>query len=452
MVDMPARTSSKRKGKDIDEEDLEEEMDNINKEIQWSQCMLKPRALLWAARRYSSSSSPYFFTVVSPAFLCHMRYWNQAADLSRQLQEVNEIGRKISLRDFLSSGGKEAEWLNSTTAIQLFDQLRAEQANERIYERQADRLTIEAGLTKKTLRRAFTKLFTTSKLGLGITFTGARKPKGDNRNEFRKSLIAAHDAKHPEHDSLWCPIRKDWCSAVSTKAVHFFPSMHGQEVMDAIFGPTASKELFSPLNGIIVSAGINYLFNKGFMVIVPRISDNPSAAEVSLWNQSNPKEYKIRILGRDSITYNQTIAPYSPRKWKDLDGTNVEFRNDFRPRARYVYFHYCVQMLRYAWREQRHGQSLKKQLEKSYWGTPGRYLPRNMLMALVEEMGHEYEKLLEGATDDEAPDMDEDSEILLATATAQIKAWSPEEIWEDEESDDDDDDEDIYEGDDDEDI
>ena len=360
--------------------------------------------------------------------------------MAKGLQQLNEVRRKLSLRDFLAEGGEEAEWINTTKARDLFEELRAEEADERICKRQADRLANEPSQSKKTLRRAFMKLFTTSKLGLGITFTGAGKRKGKAQSEFRKSLIDSYGCQHPEQDWLWCPILKTWKEAKATQAAHLFAYMHGQEVMDAIFGPTASSELFSPRNGMIVSGAVEDVLDMGFMVIVPRLPDNPSAAEVSSWNLSTPKEYKIRIIDHESKLCNRTIRPESSQTWKDLDGTNVEFLNDFRPRARYIYFHYCVQMLRHAWKEQRPGQSLKKQMGSAYWGTPGRYLPRNMLMAFVEEMGHEYEQLLEGAMDDAAAPMDEDSEILLAAAMDQIKVSAAKREGEYfEESDDDDD-------------
>ncbi|KAL1962093.1 hypothetical protein VTN77DRAFT_560 [Rasamsonia byssochlamydoides] len=40
----------------------------------------------------------------------------------------------------------------------------------------------------------------------------------------------------------------------------------------------------------------------------------------------------------------------------------------------------------------------KDESGKPYWDTPGRFLPKNMLMSFVEEMGHEYDELLEGAS------------------------------------------------------
>lgn len=71
------------------------------------------------------------------------------------------------------------------------------------------------------------------------------------------------------------------------------------------------------------------------------------------------------------------------------------FRSDFRPLARYLYFRYCGAILRRSWHNEKPTVALKDQVGKRWWGTPGR---RNMVLAF-EEMGHEYEALLEGAMD-----------------------------------------------------
>lgn len=64
-----------------------------------------------------------------------------------------------------------------------------------------------------------------------------------------------------------------------------------------------------------------------------------------------------------------------------------------------------------------------------------------MLLALVEEMGHEYEQLLEGATEDRPDAAEEDSEILLAVASDQVKASSLKALGDEEDEEDDHDDE-----------
>ena len=46
---------------------------------------------------------------------------------------------------------------------------------------------------------------------------------------------------------------------------------------------------------------------------------------------------------------NKPIYALADQKWRDLDSKRVEFlaMTSFRPRARYVYFHYCIQVLRH---------------------------------------------------------------------------------------------------------
>lgn len=57
--------------------------------------------------------------------------------------------------------------------------------------------------------------------------------------------------------------------------------------------------------------------------------------------------------------------------------------------------------------------------QRRFWGAPGKYSPRGMLKAFAEEMGLEYEQLLEGAMDESEP-ISEDSDLLLAVARQQL--------------------------------
>ncbi|OJJ04022.1 hypothetical protein ASPVEDRAFT_85437 [Aspergillus versicolor CBS 583.65] len=53
---------------------------------------------------------------------------------------------------------------------------------------------------------------------------------------------------------------------------------------------------------------------------------------------------------------------------------------------------------RRAWTHNTGGGSfptLRDEVGKPFWGTPGRYLPKNMLLSLVEALGHEYKDLLD---------------------------------------------------------
>ena len=346
--------------------------------------------------------------------------------------EHTQLQRKISIQAFgQTNTGGETAWEKTPEAQNLYQQIKAYEAEERMFERQNVRLA--AGGAKKALRRSFLELFTTSKIGLGINSGGQGKRDSGEQSKFCAAIVAAYDSRdtNPQSQWLWDPILKKFVSEQNARAAHLFASAHGQATMDAIFGPMDSPELFSPLNGLILCQEIEDLFDKGFFAIVPRLPDDPSQADISVWNHLDPKEYKIRILNFQHQNIDQFIHPLVREEnltWRSLDGANVEFRNDFRPRARYLYFHFCLQILRLSWGHQhKDAGALKKELGRAFWGMPGRYLPRNMLRAFVDELGHEYEALLEGAMEDEI-DVDvagvdnEDSEILLATAVDQVKA------------------------------
>ena len=120
--------------------------------------------------------------------------------------------------------------------------------------------------------------------------------------------------------------------------------------MDSIFGVMETPELFSPRNGMIISELVEERFDRGFMAIVPRLPDRPTPEQVQLWDCSEPKQYKVRILDLKDPDVNKVTHPESTQTWKDLDDVDVEFRSMFRPRARYLYFHHCIQVLRRAWR------------------------------------------------------------------------------------------------------
>jgi hypothetical protein len=114
-----------------------------------------------------------------------------------------------------SSAGKSGKTSNKISKeTRLREQLRALEAAERLLRDQAERLSTETTgrEIEKSRRRAFTELFTTSKIGLGITNTGRGKRDPSVQNRFRKACISAYNASNPDtmKKGLWCPITGTW--------------------------------------------------------------------------------------------------------------------------------------------------------------------------------------------------------------------------------------------------
>jgi hypothetical protein len=62
--------------------------------------------------------------------------------------------------------------------------------------------------------------------------------------------------------------------------------------------------------------------------------------------------------------------------------------------------------------------TLRHETEKPFWATPSRYMNKRMLKAFVEELGHDHENLLIGASCDTSGDPN----LLLNVATSQVTA------------------------------
>ena len=230
-----------------------------------------------------------------------------------------------------------------------------------------------------------------------------KERKISRQSNFKADLEKKMGSKitYPDDiELLWCPATGSYWDREMVTASHLFPRICGKDTMKAIFGGTDSgeSEMFSAENGILWSEDAKRLFENGFFVIVPDIVDQPTKQQVETWEASDPKEYKIRVVDRKRAlmqrpiqdpkhTWMQEPIQETTKTWADLDNVRLKFRTDFRPCARYLYFRYCVAVVYHSF----YGHKLR------CWGPPGRYMREGMLLAFVEEMGHEYEYLLEGA-------------------------------------------------------
>ena len=65
---------------------------------------------------------------------------------------------------------------------------------------------------------------------------------------------------------------------------------------------------------------------------------------------------------------------------------------------------------------------MKEEFKAGFWGTRGSYLPRSMLRGFIAELGHGYEELLVGATDDSATATPEDETFARALRSSQVRS------------------------------
>ena len=66
---------------------------------------------------------------------------------------------------------------------------------------------------------------------------------------------------------------------------------------------------------------------------------------------------------------------------------------------------------------QKAGDVLRDELGRPYWGTVGKYVKKNQLLGFIEQMGHEYQDLLMGATEEEGENISKPDPTALMAAT-----------------------------------
>ncbi|MCJ1301353.1 hypothetical protein MMC08_004152 [Hypocenomyce scalaris] len=221
----------------------------------------------------------------------------------------------------------------------------------------------------KLAEKAFVEVLLRSFQGLG--------PRDRTcQSEFRMELIRTYNSRHPEDDSVWCPVMHTFALDPDQRvAAHIFPRRLGQRAMNQIFGVGADGDLSGIRNGLIISSAIERKFAKFQLVIVPT---KPRS-------EANPvDDWVLRVVDHQ-------IDPYRVYEtgltFKEIDGRPLVFRSAARPAARYLYLHYVVAML--LTRTDRNPKSavIATACKEVAWPTPGKYIRQNMLAALIREVG-----------------------------------------------------------------
>lgn len=365
----------------------------------------KAKVLLNETRKPWKAHQPFGYT-----------FWVHAFIMEAIRLERSKLDREIALCSF---DGDETAWEQTDKAKASLEQIRAREQSLKIYE----------GCVQRSLDTPCMNLLTTSTIGSTMK-PGAGKQYRAQQSQFQAKLVKKYAAGSLLGGRLWCPIMHDWRNPCEMTSFHLFPYIHGQATMNAIFGKVHSKDLFSARNGLLISKPVAEYLDRGKIAIVPSINDTPNFATKTCWPCKSSQEYEIKILDPSWELLGSRISVHSTLTWGQLDSRKLQFRSSSRPAARYMYYHYCVQLIKAAWQRK---DTVKKSdtagtLEKGtsipIWTTPGQYISRSMLLAVVQELGDEYTSLIIGArcSRSEAPQHD----LLLEVVAKQVKYHRPE--------------------------
>lgn len=247
------------------------------------------------------------------------------------------------------------------------------------------------------------------------------------QSQLRATVIDVYQLQHPKRDTvLWDPFIGDYVSKERMIAAHIMPSSYGEDLMATIFGVERKDELHSPHNCLLMNTALEKTFDMFLWTLVPAVAE-PHTREVLLeWHKAPNKQYRIRVMHPNHDRMKELIdISGRDQRLRDLDGKIVQFRSNFRPRARYLYLHYCMTSIKNSTTSRIIIEEEKKQ---KFWGSAGRYYKSNFLVGMSQFMGHEYEYLFEGDDDDEVHAEGEDAPVEADHFAAAALLLQPEPI------------------------
>lgn len=150
------------------------------------------------------------------------------------------------------------------------------------------------------------------------------------------------------------------------------PHSLGFRNVGIIFGePDNGIDLvWSARNGITMTSYLVTQFDKGDFVIVPAHTE-----------PGKPQDFRLVLM-------NQSIRDHvvgdSELKYRDLERP-LQWKNNQRPGARFLYFHFVCTILRYQkYEEAEWVEALLNKPTETIWTTPGPYLKRSVVKKLGE--------------------------------------------------------------------
>lgn len=360
--------------------------------------------------------------------------------------ESNAHWHKLKIKHSQDAfSGSYTQWLESAEGQDLTAKKMAtdhELERYRWYERQIKQLKGKFG----DLAEDFRQLWKTSSIGFGLTLSSEERTTSEQSN-FRASVMREYNVEQADADLIWCPISGTEYLSETVTAAHIFPHRGSQKWMTRIFG--TKGELMHWRNAIPIAGFIEKFFDLGYIALVPCFPGRGSAKDVDDWQSGRIiRQYKIKIFAPlNSQKFERAVIPHSGihagKRIRQLDGAQVQFRNDTRPRARYLFYHYLFCMATYM----THNNTKERDavfwnnIGQPVWGSHGRYMRRRYIMGLAAEFGHDLERLLENYADE--ADSDEDAhprdpkilpDLFNAKIIANANPMSPEDLEEVEES------------------
>ncbi|KAJ8129954.1 hypothetical protein O1611_g3679 [Lasiodiplodia mahajangana] len=195
------------------------------------------------------------------------------------------------------------------------------------------------------------------------------------QRRFRADVMKAYGA--PDGNFAWCVVLGRFLPNHLIATTHIVGDNLGEVAANHIFGQAHGEagngHLVSPQNGLPMAAFYEKLLYDGAIVFEP-VDEAATEWKIIVLDD------KLRTSEAGSVCW-----PYG----RKLHNRKLSFVNSFRPSKQYLWFSYCVNILRRQrlevagwWKD----SSLLN--DKAIWATPGQYFRRSTIRSMVRLIGN----------------------------------------------------------------
>ena len=313
--------------------------------------------------------------------------------------KVNHLKIKNSIEAF---DGSYEDWQLSGIGADLLCEQSATEGELKKWEWQTKQLEKARAVFGEAVEE-FKELWKTSSFGWGLNIGFGERDKGVQRS-LRDAVLEAYDAFDSDADRCWCPFIRKWEKRERVKAAHLFPHKSTQKYMTRIFG--TKDELSHPRNALPMADYIEEQFDKDRITLIPNLPEDATDKDWDNWRKERiVRQYKIRIVNksaREITTQKVEGGIYDGLTLLELDNKPVEFRNNYRPRARYLFYHYleCLnaQVTGYPHLKK---EIIYNEIQKPVWPSMGSYIRKGPLIGFIAELGQDMGFVLNQAIEEE---------------------------------------------------
>lgn len=230
----------------------------------------------------------------------------------------------------------------------------------------------------------YTGAFSATLLSLYKDPNISRKRKGHMPSNLRRTAIEVYDSRQGARDTktLWCPIIKEYAPQEDVIAAHIVPYSLNRGIAEYLFGHGSGVRMDTPDNCLMIFQKLEIAMYNHQVVFLPADRD-----------ETPIKRWRIHLTTDDA----RGTLLYPGKTLGDLNGSELEFKNDSRPAARFLYYHFVLTIMICRERRLAGWEKNMKLLTGKPFATWGRWMRTSVLLGLARTAGDrtlEFEEAL----------------------------------------------------------